>query len=97
MAGKGAPKSGGRVKGTPNKLNSDVREMIKAALDKKGGQVWLEAQMDANPVAFMSLISKIIPAEVNVGGQKENPVLVNEAPKLSKEEWLAAHNIKQPD
>ena len=97
MAGKGAPKSGGRVKGTPNKLNSDVREMIKAALDKKGGQVWLEAQMDANPVAFMSLISKIIPAEVNLGGQKENPVLVNEAPKLSKEEWLAAHNIKHPD
>ena len=85
MAGKGAPKSGGRVKGTPNKLNSDVREMIKAALDKKGGQVWLEAQMDANPVAFMSLISKIIPAEVNLGGQKENPVVIDTT-KLTTEQ-----------
>jgi hypothetical protein len=97
MAGKGAPKSGGRVKGTPNKVTADLRDMIRNALEKKGGQEWLEAQMDANPVAFMSLISKIIPAEVNLGGQKENPVLVNEAPKLSKDEWLAAHNIKQQD
>jgi hypothetical protein len=33
MAGPGAPKTGGREKGTPNKLTADVRAMILAALD----------------------------------------------------------------
>jgi hypothetical protein len=85
MAGKGAPKSGGRAKGTPNKVTADLRDMIRNALEKKGGQEWLEAQMDANPVAFMSLISKIIPAEVNLGGQKENPVVIDTT-KLTTEQ-----------
>jgi len=33
-----SPKTGGRQKGTPNKLNADVKAMILAALAAKGGQ-----------------------------------------------------------
>ena len=33
MAGAGAPKTGGRQAGTPNKLTADVRAMIIAALN----------------------------------------------------------------
>ena len=42
MAARGQPKTGGRRKGTPNKLNADVKAMILAALAAKGGQKYLE-------------------------------------------------------
>jgi len=43
MAGRkpGTPKTGGRGKNTPNKLSGDVKAMILAALDKKGGVAYL--------------------------------------------------------
>lgn len=31
--------------------------------------------------------------KINVGGQQNNPLTVQEAPKLSKEEWLKAHGL----
>jgi hypothetical protein len=33
MAGKGAPKTGGRRKGTPNKLTTDLKEAILGQAD----------------------------------------------------------------
>lgn len=43
MAGRkpGTPKTGGRQKGTPNKLTADVKAMILEALDKAGGVKYL--------------------------------------------------------
>lgn len=41
MAGKGQPKTGGRQKGTPNKLSGDVKAMVLAALDEAGGVAYL--------------------------------------------------------
>ncbi len=67
MRPKGTPKTGGRQKGTPNKTTASVREMILGALDAKDGQAWIEEQMDKNPVAFMSLLGKILPSQVEVG------------------------------
>lgn len=54
-------KTGGRVKGVPNKFNADIKGMIIGALSAQGGQEWLEKQMSANPVAFMGLIGKVLP------------------------------------
>ena len=54
----------GRPKGLKNKWTTDVKAMILGALDKKGGQEWLEEQMEKNPVAFMTLLGKVIPSEV---------------------------------
>jgi hypothetical protein len=51
----------GRKAGTPNKLNKSIAEMIDGALDAKGGQKWIEQQMDNNPQAFMALIGKRLP------------------------------------
>jgi hypothetical protein len=56
MAGLGAPKTGGREKGTPNKITADVRAMIVAALDRAGGEEYLLEQATANPKAFVSLL-----------------------------------------
>ena len=55
---------GGRPKGAPNKITSDVREMIRNALETAGGESYLAMQAVENPNAFMSLVGKIIPREI---------------------------------
>ena len=71
MAGSGAPKTGGREKGTPNKISSDVKAMVLAALDSAGGESYLVAQAHDNPRAFLSLLGRIIPAQVTGADGKD--------------------------
>ncbi len=54
----------GRKSGVPNKVTGEVRAMILAALDAMGGQAYLERVAEANPVAFMALLAKLIPSEL---------------------------------
>jgi len=54
----------GHPKGVPNKTTNDVRQMLLASLNNVGGQDYLEEQARANPKAYLSLISKVIPTEV---------------------------------
>lgn len=56
---------GGRIKGTPNKVTAEIKDMVRAALDAAGGVEYLKRQATISPAAFMSLIAKIIPADVN--------------------------------
>ena len=67
-------KTGGRTKGTPNKLTGQVKEMILAALDEKGGVDYLVDQADKNPVAFLGLVGKVLPLQVT--GDPDEPVYV---------------------
>ena len=55
----------GRAKGTPNKTTATLKDMILAALDRKGGVDYLEAQAEANPTAFLTLIGKVLPTELS--------------------------------
>lgn len=55
---------GGRRPGSPNKLNRDIREMIFQALEEQGGWRYLYRQASENPVAFMSLVAKIMPTKI---------------------------------
>lgn len=65
MAGKGGKTPGaGRKKGSPNKLNAQLKEMILGALHDNGGQAYLKVQALANPTAFMSLLSKVLPMTI---------------------------------
>lgn len=64
MAGPGAPKTGGRQSGTPNKITADVKAMVLAALDRAGGAEYLLAQAHDNPRAFLALLGRIIPLQV---------------------------------
>jgi hypothetical protein len=76
MAGKGQPKSGGRKKGTPNKLNAELKDMILGALNKAdtaGGEAYLIRQSQENPVAFMGLVGKVLP--MTIKGDAENPLV----------------------
>jgi hypothetical protein len=64
----------GRRKGVPNKLSADVKAMILGALDAKGGQAWLEQQMDKNPAPFLALLGKILPMQVS--GADDGPIII---------------------
>jgi hypothetical protein len=77
--------------------------MLKASLDKVGGQRYFERQAMDNPIAYMGLIGKIIPQEVRqeITGKDGGPIQVKGVPRLSREEWLERHGmgtaIRPPD
>jgi hypothetical protein len=58
----------GRPKGSPNKTTAAVKDMILQALSNKGGVAYLEKQADDDPRAFLSLVGKVIPLDVNASG-----------------------------
>lgn len=66
-----APK--GRRKGAVNKTTALVKDMVAKALDKVGGAEYLERQAEDNPVAFMTLVGKLIP--VQVGGDPDGDAI----------------------
>ena len=57
-------KTGGRQKGTPNKVTRELKEMILGALDDAGGQEYLAQQAKESPAAFMTLVGKVLPLKV---------------------------------
>ena len=64
----------GRPKGTPNKFTTDVKALILAALNDAGGQEYLAARAIDQPVAFMSLLGRVLPLQVT--GADGGPVMI---------------------
>jgi len=90
--GNGGKREGaGRKKGVPNKLTTDLKEMILGALDKAGGQDYLIEQSEKNPVAFMTLVGKVLPLQLQ--GDKNNPIpFVISTPAIMDEDaWANRH------
>lgn len=58
-------KGKGRPKGVVNKNTALLKDMILKALDQSGGIDYLVAQADANPTAFLTLVGKVLPLQVN--------------------------------
>ena len=61
---KGLPKTGGRKKNTPNKLTSELKDMILNALNTVGGEAYLVKCAENNPQAFLTLVGKVLPLQV---------------------------------
>ena len=61
-------KTGGRQKGSQNKVNKELKQMILDALDEKGGTAYLARQADENPTAFIALIGRVLPMTVQGPG-----------------------------
>lgn len=59
------PEGSGRVKGQANKMSADIKNMIIGALNDAGGQAYLTIQARENPSAFMQLVGKILPKDIN--------------------------------
>jgi stalled ribosome alternative rescue factor ArfA len=60
-------KTGGRQKGTPNKINALLKDEILQAADEahpEGRVGYLRSQATENPVAFMTLLGKVMPTQI---------------------------------
>lgn len=62
-------KGRGRPRGSKNKLPVQVKELIEGALSEAGGQRYLVTQARKNPKAFLQLVGKLIPRDLNVSGE----------------------------
>ena len=69
-------KTGGRQKGTPNKVTKELKEMILEALDRAGGVDYLFERATDNPVAFLTLVGKVLP--MTLAGDPNRPLLIQE-------------------
>ena len=71
-------KTGGRKKGTPNKVTGVLKDAILRAAELAGGQEgtigYLRTQAAVNPGPFMSLLGKVLPTEVT--GPEGGPLRV---------------------
>ena len=65
MANTTGKKFGGRQKGTTNKATKELKDMILGALDDAGGQEYLRLQAIENPGAFLTLVGKVLPKDIN--------------------------------
>jgi hypothetical protein len=81
---KGSPRVGGRRKGTPNKITGDLKAMILGALADAGGRKYLLKQASENPTAYMTLLGRVLPKNINAN--------VSILDKLSPEDLAALNN-----
>lgn len=79
------PKTGGRVAGTPNKNTVAVKAALTEAFESLGSTGSLAAWAEDNKTEFYRLWSKILPQEVNLGGQNGNPVQTQDITKTDAE------------
>lgn len=76
--GKGTP-GPGRGKGNANKVTKDLRSMVLGALDSAGGETYLAEQAKESPAAFLALVGKCLPKDVNLTAKLSLADLVREA------------------
>lgn len=56
----------GRVKGVPNKFTGELKAMIETALLGAGGVDYLQRVAKKNPGAFLALVGKLLPKDINL-------------------------------
>ena len=76
MAGLGQPKTGGRQKGALNQTTTAVKDAILAAFDEVGGKDYLVEIARSEPRAFLTLLGKLIPAQVRAEIESSDVPLV---------------------
>jgi hypothetical protein len=72
-------KTGGRAKGTPNKLTALLKDDILEAAEgahPDGRIAYLTAQAKDNPSAFLTLLGKVLPLQVHGPGENGEHTLV---------------------
>ena len=65
MANGGKRPGAGRKKGSVGKIGADVKAMILEAFEGVGGASYLQTQAIDNPTAFMTLLGKVLPLQLN--------------------------------
>ncbi|MDE2101723.1 MAG: hypothetical protein KGL39_31040 [Patescibacteria group bacterium] len=68
------PKTGGRVKGTPNKVTSAAKEAFSLAFTGMGGVHELTEWGKTNRTEFYKLFARLIPVEQQHSGPDGSPI-----------------------
>lgn len=74
---KRVPPKGGSRKGKPNKATAELKEMILQALDQAGGVQYLVKAAHDKPAAFLALIGKVLPLQVQGNMEHSGGITVN--------------------
>lgn len=67
----------GRPKGALNKTTRELKEMMLDALVEVGGTAYLVRQATERPVAFMAMLGKVLPLQVNGSLDHTGGITVN--------------------
>ena len=67
---KGRKKTGGRVAGTPNKV--DLKEATLRAFDEIGGCEYLKKIAAQYPTAFLNFVGRFVAKDIQLSGSEEN-------------------------
>lgn len=57
-------KTGGRRKGTPNKINASMKEAVEKAFNELGGYKWLVECAKEDPRTFIPLARQLMPKQI---------------------------------
>lgn len=66
------PKTGGRQKGTPNKLTATIRDAITTAFEEVGAASYLAKVAKEHPQVFCTLLGKVLPTQLS--GPDDGPI-----------------------
>ena len=80
-------KTGGRVKGTPNKLTADIRSAIETAFHHVGGAEYLQRIAKTEPAVFCGLLGKVLPTQMQHSGGLSITNPVDRPPRETYEDW----------
>ncbi|MCH9027271.1 MAG: hypothetical protein IIA05_09170 [Proteobacteria bacterium] len=75
-SGKG--KTGGRVKGTPNKSTVKIKQAILNAFEEVDGEKYLVGVAKSDPRTFCTLLGKVMPAAMKHEIEIKEPPLTSE-------------------
>lgn len=75
MKAKGSIKTGGRLKGTPNKVNGGVKAALTEAFERLGGVSGFVEWGKTEPSEFYKLWAKLIPTEVKIDPESNKLVV----------------------
>jgi hypothetical protein len=67
----------GRPKGSSNKITSDMRDIIRQAFDEAGGVEYLKEIAVSDPKTFLTLVGKIVPAEIRADIEATGNMILN--------------------
>lgn len=83
-------KTGGRTKGTPNKITADVKAAIVEAFHKAGGVEYLETVAKSDPRTFCALLGRVMPLQIS--GEVEHSYVARlPVPAETASEWHKQH------
>ncbi|WP_373089261.1 hypothetical protein [Zhongshania sp.] len=68
---------GGRKKGTPNKVTTELKTAIMHAFDEVGGESYLVRVAQEDPRTFCTLLGKVLPSELKaeISGNPDAPLV----------------------